>query len=71
MAWGVVAHLSDEIRSTDEMVVVSNRAIADLNIGVPDGRFVITAGVPFGMKGTTNLIRVERMQTPSVQDTGK
>jgi pyruvate kinase len=28
----------------------------------PGTRFVITAGVPFGMRGTTNMIRVERFR---------
>jgi pyruvate kinase len=65
MAWGVTAHLSNEIYSTDEMVSVANQAISDLGVGIPDGRFVITAGVPFGTRGTTNLIRVERMQGSS------
>ncbi len=59
--WGVVPYISNDINSTDEMVAVARQAIADLGIGVPDGRFVITAGVPFGQAGTTNLIRIERM----------
>ena len=28
----------------------------------PGDRYVITAGVPFGMRGTTNLIRVETVR---------
>ncbi|MEX2502955.1 MAG: pyruvate kinase [Trueperaceae bacterium] len=60
VAWGVVPHLSDDITSTDDMVDSSNRAIAETGLVEPGGRFVITAGVPFGMRGSTNLIRVER-----------
>jgi pyruvate kinase len=60
LAWGVIPHLSDEITSTDEMVEVSQRAIAERGVMEPGTRFVITAGVPFGMRGTTNMIRVER-----------
>lgn len=60
LAWGVIPHLSDEIHSTDEMVEVSLRVIRERGLMQTGGRYVITAGVPFGMKGTTNMIRVER-----------
>ena len=62
VAWGVVPYLSDEIHSTDEMVTMSSRAIQDTQLVEPGGRFVITAGVPFGLRGSTNLIRVERFR---------
>jgi pyruvate kinase len=60
VAWGVVPFMSDDIHSTDEMVSVATRTIRQIGLAEPGGRFVITAGVPFGMRGTTNLIRVER-----------
>ena len=62
IVWGVVPHVSNEIHTTDEMVKVARTTIAELGMGVTDGRFVVTAGVPFGQSGTTNLIRIERMQ---------
>jgi pyruvate kinase len=64
VAWGVVGHISEDIHNTDEMVEFSTRAIRDTKLVEPGGRFVITAGVPFGMRGTTNLIRVERYREP-------
>ena len=60
VAWGVVPYMSDDIHSTDEMVAVATKTIKAVGLAEPGGRFVITAGVPFGMRGTTNLIRVER-----------
>ncbi len=60
IVWGVLPYLSDDIADTDEMVQVATDAIRDRNLLEPGGRFVITAGVPFGMRGTTNMIRVER-----------
>ena len=67
VVWGVLPALSDEIHSTDEMVEVANAKIihmikdtVDVQVG---DRYVITAGVPFGMRGTTNLIRVERIKS--------
>ncbi len=65
VAWGVVPHMSDDIHSTDEMVAVATRTIKTVELAEPGGRFVITAGVPFGMRGTTNLIRVERYRPDS------
>ncbi|MBX3140181.1 MAG: pyruvate kinase [Trueperaceae bacterium] len=60
VAWSVVPYLSDDIHNTDEMVVVAKRGIEATKLIGRDDRFIITAGVPFGMRGTTNLIRVER-----------
>jgi pyruvate kinase len=62
VAWGVVPHMSDEIHSTDEMVENATKAIHATGLAETGSRFVITAGVPFGMRGTTNLIRVERLR---------
>jgi len=60
VVWGVLPHMSEDINDSDEMVSVANRAIRDLGLLASGARFVITAGVPFGMRGTTNMIRVER-----------
>lgn len=62
VVWGVLPYLSDDIADTDEMVQVATDAIRDRGLLEPGGRFVITAGVPFGMRGTTNMIRVERFR---------
>ncbi len=62
VVWGVIPVHSEDIHDTDEMVKVASAAIKKLNLLAPDDRYVITAGVPFGMRGTTNLIRVERLR---------
>ena len=62
MFWGVFPYFSEDIHSTDEMVSHATKAIKDLDLADEDSRYVITAGVPFGMRGTTNLIRVERLK---------
>ncbi len=61
VVWGAVPYLSEEIHDTDEMVAVASRAIRESQLADNEDRYVITAGVPFGMRGTTNLIRVERL----------
>jgi len=62
IVWGVVPHLSEDIHDTDEMVRVATEAIHAEGLLSEGDRFVITAGVPFGTRGTTNLIRVERLR---------
>ncbi len=62
IVWGVVPHLSDDIHDTDEMVRVATEAINKEGLLNEGERFIITAGVPFGTRGTTNLIRVERLR---------
>ena len=62
IAWGVVPAMSEDIHTTDEMVEVASKAIHEKELADSGARYVITAGVPFGMRGTTNLIRVERLK---------
>lgn len=62
VSWGVRAVLADSIHSTDEMVDAANHWIKKTGIAESGDRYVITAGVPFGVSGTTNLIRAERVK---------
>ncbi|MGV6853117.1 MAG: pyruvate kinase [bacterium] len=60
VTWGLKPILTQDISNSDEMVEMARRAIDNTKFAEDGDRFVITAGVPFGVKGTTNLIRVER-----------
>jgi len=62
VVWGVLPHLTDDITHSDEMVTKAVHAIQERDLLETGARFVITAGVPFGMRGTTNMIRVERFR---------
>ena len=59
MSWGVQAVLADDVDNSDEMVSMANHWVKELGYGQAGDTYVITAGVPFGVSGTTNLIRVE------------
>lgn len=59
VVWGVVPMYNGEIHDTDGMVRAANECIAQSGLAEENERYVITAGVPFGKRGTTNLIRVE------------
>jgi len=56
--WGLHCVVTEDARDIDEMV---NRACAiavDEGLAAPGQRIIITAGVPFGTPGATNLLRI-------------
>ncbi len=63
VSWGINPVLNNDATSTDEMVEIANQVIVQQkNMASQGDQFVITAGVPFGHSGTTNLIRVETLK---------
>ena len=62
LSWGVVPLLSEDPRSTDDMVRIANTELSASKLSDPGDRYVITAGVPFGVHGSTNMIRVEKLR---------
>jgi pyruvate kinase len=60
LVWGVESLLVPEFRDTDTMLAQAVAAMRSLNL-TPGGKLVITAGVPFGNSGTTNLIQVREI----------
>lgn len=57
LVWGVECLLVPEFLDTDEMLDTTVKALRPFNLDSGD-KIVITAGVPFGRKATTNLIQV-------------
>jgi len=61
MVWGVHPLKIDFFKDTDLMIQRSIEAVVRAG-NIPKGaHVVITAGVPFGVTGTTNLIKIERV----------
>ncbi len=61
MSWGVTPIVIDEETSTDELFAKAVAAAKEHGI-VEDGDLVvITAGVPLGISGMTNMMKVERI----------
>jgi len=62
LVWGVHAVVSDTMKSIDEMV--DNAITITLGEGFGEMGMIIaiTAGMPFGRAGTTNLLRVTRLK---------
>jgi pyruvate kinase len=59
LTWGVIPRLVDPTSSTDQLISEALKAAAAASILEPGDRAVITAGVPAGIPGNTNLIKVE------------
>ncbi len=61
LARGVEPRFVPQIVNTDEMVSLAVKNVREANLAKAGDKIVIVAGVPFGMHGTTNMIRVERL----------
>lgn len=59
LVWGVIPRLVPTARGYDHMVAMATRDATDLRLAFPGDRVVVTAGAPFDVPGTTNLLKVE------------
>ncbi|MCY3778834.1 MAG: pyruvate kinase [Chloroflexi bacterium] len=58
LVWGVTPLLVEEFTTIDEMISIIIRAAYDKGLVQRADRLVIIAGVPFGIDGRTNLIKI-------------
>lgn len=61
LVWGVETFLVPQVKHTDDMVVQVDKALLDIGRATYGDRVVIVAGVPPGVPGTTNGMRVHKM----------
>lgn len=61
LTWGVETFLVSQVEHTDDMVEQVDRALLDIGRATAGERVVIVAGVPPGVPGTTNGMRVHRI----------
>ncbi|CAN5900504.1 pyruvate kinase [soil metagenome] len=59
LVWGVTSALIEHSADYDRMLAVARRQILERGLAREGERLVVTAGVPFDMSGTTNLLRIE------------
>ena len=59
LVWGVTPALTEHSTDYDAMLARARREILERGLAQPGERLVVTAGVPFDMPGTTNLLKVE------------
>lgn len=58
IAWGIHPVYTEDARDLDEMVAKARRIAREQGFAEPGNSIVITAGLPFGTPGATNLLRV-------------
>lgn len=58
LVWGVHSTQSPDVNSSDEIVMHASEAVRRHGFGEPGKAVLIAAGTPFGVSGTTNLLRV-------------
>ena len=58
LTWGVTPLIMDYVNSTDEMIEGSVRIAQEAGLLQDRDIAVVTAGVPAGIAGTTNMIKV-------------
>jgi len=61
LVWGVETFLVPQVEHTDDMVMQVDKALLDIGRATAGERVVICAGVPPGVPGTTNGMRVHRI----------
>ncbi len=59
LVWGVVPGLADHLPNYDDMLAFARQHIIDRQLAESGDRVVVTAGVPFDVPGTTNLLKIE------------
>ena len=58
LTWGVHARHTDDAHNFADMVAKAVRVARQEKLAEPGARLVITAGVPFGTPGATNILRI-------------
>ena len=61
MAWGVHSCLGQDAQNTREMVANACTIVKKADLAKEEDSIVITAGVPFGNAGSTNLLRIAKI----------
>jgi pyruvate kinase len=57
--WGVIPELVQHCENYDEMMERAKRVVVARELASRGDRIIVTAGVPFDVPGTTNLLKVE------------
>ena len=58
LVWGLHCVVTEDARDLDDMVNRACRIVNAEGFGKPGDRLIITAGVPLGTPGNTNMLRI-------------
>jgi len=58
VSWGVIAVKTEQTTDIESLGAGVRKVLAEQGLDVPGSRIVVTAGLPLGVSGSTNLVRV-------------
>ena len=58
LVWGVHSTQAPDVENTEQLVENSTAAARKNSFGTPGQALLIIAGTPFGVSGSTNLLRI-------------
>jgi len=61
LSWGIQTYLAPEVAHTDDMVDQVEYRLRENHLAEEGDRVVVVAGMPPGMVGTTNSIRIHKV----------
>jgi len=67
LVWGVQTVLVSDAQTTDEMIAAAERAAMSAGLADPGDAIVITAGIPLGGRGKTNMLKVHVIERSAAQ----
>ena len=70
LSWGVYSTVAEKPSSTDEMFNLASKVSQEEGYASEGDLIIITAGVPVGEKGTTNLMKIQMIGSKLVQGQG-
>ncbi len=61
LLWGIISLKVDNYLSTDEMLLNAKKNLLEKEFMKTGQTFVMTAGVPVGITGSTNMLKIEKI----------
>ena len=61
LTWGVQCVVAEDVKNFSSMVNKANGSAKEYGFARKSDRIVITAGVPFGTPGATNILRISKV----------
>ena len=68
--WGVIPVVTEKPTSTDEMFELATKKAVELGLASEGDLILITAGVPVGERGTTNVMKIQLIGNKLVEGQG-
>jgi pyruvate kinase len=62
LIWGIISLPVKVVSSTDEMIKISEQILKNNKLISSGGKFIITAGVPVGVTGSTNMLKIHQVR---------